>query len=64
MPAELADEGYYDYPDKDNIDVEATHYAADQHGYDLGTTPLDNLMANQALGFDTAGAMADGGTTF
>lgn len=67
-PAELPCEGYErfsagatePYPGKDELDVEATHAAADRHGYDLATTPLDKLFANQALGFDTAGAMMYG----
>jgi len=65
MPAELPCEGYERfsagmteaYAD-DAVEVEATHAVADRHGYDLATTPLDNLFANTALGFDTAGAMA------
>lgn len=53
-PAELPATGFQQF---DDIEVEATHAAADRHGYDLASTPLDNLMANSALGFDTAGAM-------
>lgn len=38
-------------------EVEGTHDVADYHGYDLACTPLDKLFANEAMGFDTAGAM-------
>lgn len=53
----LDDEGYGQYPDYILPEVEGTHDVADHHGYDLASTPLDKLFANQALGFDTAGAM-------
>lgn len=56
MPAEIEREPFEQY-EAEFIDVEATHAAADRHGYDLASTPLDNLFANSALGFDTAGAM-------
>jgi len=46
-----------EWDDTFDIEVEGTHAAADRHGYDLASTPLDKLFANQALGFDTAGAM-------
>lgn len=53
---------YLDALDKadpfDDNEVEGTHAVADRHGFDLASTPLDKLFANQALGFDTAGAMA------
>jgi hypothetical protein len=57
-PAELPPIGAEQFPDND--DIEPTYAAADRHGYDLATTPLDNLFANSALGFDTAGAMYAG----
>lgn len=41
-------------------EVEGTHSVADHHGYDLASTPLDKLFANEAMGFDTAGAMYGG----
>lgn len=41
----------------DDAEVEGTHSVADYHGYDLASTPLDKLFANQAMGFDTAGVM-------
>jgi hypothetical protein len=44
----------------DDGEVEGTHDVADHHGYDLASTPLDKLFSNDAMGFDTAGAMYDG----
>jgi len=44
----------------DDPEIEGTHDVADHHGYDLATTPLDKLFANEAMGFDTAGAMFGG----
>lgn len=41
----------------DYAEVEGTYGVADHHGYDLASTPLDKLFANEAMGFDTAGAM-------
>jgi len=46
--------------DEDYAEVEGTHMVADHHGYDLASTPLDKLFANEAMSFDTAGAMYDG----
>lgn len=44
----------------DYAEVEGTHDVANYHGYDLASTPLDKLFANEAMGFDTAGAMYGG----
>lgn len=41
----------------DDIDVEPTHAVFDRYGYGVYDTPLDTLFANQAMGFDMAGAM-------
>lgn len=45
------DDTYYtDYP---------VHAVFDKHGFDAGCTPIDTMMANEAMSFDMAGAMND-----
>jgi hypothetical protein len=45
-----------------DIESEYTQDVFDQHGYEYGTTPIDTMMANEAMGFDMAAAMSgDGG---
>lgn len=43
----------------DDPEVEGTHAVADRYGYDLASTPLDSLMANDRMGYDMAAAMLE-----
>lgn len=43
----------------DDYEIEPTHAVGNYHGYDMACTPIDALMANEAMGFDMAGAMCD-----
>ena len=41
----------------DDPEVEPTHAVFDRYGFDVVCTPIDKLMANEAMGFDMADAM-------